>query len=347
MSTLNPQQTAVLPGVVRVVPNSEKDTLVTDLLGVPEHSFDLEPVAREPIPGSRLKTRAFIKAQDGCDNRCTFCITTVARGAGRSRTVEQVLADIRAARLGGALEAVLTGVHLGSWGHDFDEPQHLGDLIREVLQHSDVPRLRISSLEPWDISPDFFDLWQDKRLCRHLHLPLQSGSEAVLRRMARKTTPLDYAELVDAARARIPGMAITTDVIVGFPGESEAQFQTTYDLVASQRFDAVHIAKYSPRPGTPAARLPDDVPPAEKERRRLLLEELQTQIALGINQPLLGQVVDVLVEESRRGKWRGRIVSNRLVFFVDDTQNWRGRIAQVRILSAGPWSLSGELVGQG
>ncbi len=189
----------------RSFPTCKKRRLAADLLGLPQEFFDLEPLARQPLPGLHARTRAFIKAQDGCDNACTFCITTVARGASRSRPVEHILADVQSALDGGTKEIVLTGVHLGSWGQDFPTPQHLADLVSTLLARTSVPRLRLSSLEPWDLDADFFSLWQDGRLCRHLHLPLQSGSETVLKRMARKTTPGSFAALVQAARAAIPG----------------------------------------------------------------------------------------------------------------------------------------------
>jgi tRNA-2-methylthio-N6-dimethylallyladenosine synthase len=162
--------------------------------------------------------------------------------------------------------------------------------------------------------------------------------------MGRNYTVADYRKLVAAIREQVPGCSVATDVIVGFPGETEAEFQATYDLLAVLRFDAVHIAKYSPRPGTPAARLPDDVPAEEKERRRSLLEELQTQIAEEINASLLDQTVEVLVEERHRGRWKGRTKTNKLVFF-EDAADWRGQLVRVRITWSGPWSLVGERVG--
>src|SRR6185436_721567 len=218
-STLQPKQANDLPNVFRVVTNDHKDHLVTDVLNLPRESFDLEPISRQPLPGLHHRTRAFIKVQDGCDNHCTFCITTIARGEGRSRPIGDVILDIQSALGGGAKEIVLTGVHLGSWGYDFNS--HLRELIQAILRETDIPRLRLSSLEPWDLSADFFSLWEDKRLMPHLHLPLQSGCESTLRRMARKTSPESFRELVSAARRVMPEVAITTDIIAGFPGETE------------------------------------------------------------------------------------------------------------------------------
>ena len=276
-STLNPQQAAALPGVRYVVPNAVKDTLVPDLLHIPVDAFDLEPVEREPIPGARLRTRAFIKVQDGCNNRCTFCVTALARGGGHSRPVAEVLADIRAALRGSAQEIVLTGVHLGSWGHDFAPSQQLHTLVQAILKQTEVPRLRLSSLEPWDLDENFFRLWEDPRLCRHLHLPLQSGCTVTLQRMARKTRPDAFAALVAAARAAIPDVAITTDIIVGFPGEDEAEFTESLAFVHAIQFAGGHVFTYSERPGTAAARMTPRVPhPIRKERNarmRTVLDE--------------------------------------------------------------------------
>jgi threonylcarbamoyladenosine tRNA methylthiotransferase MtaB len=271
-STLEPGQAMALPKVHKLVPNDLKDQLVKEVLGSPEMEFDLEPLARQPLPGIHKRTRAFIKVQDGCDNHCTFCITTLARGQGVSRPIPEVLKDIRAALLGGTREVVLTGVHLGSWGADYAGRNGLlKDLIQAILDETDVPRLRLSSLEPWDLDEKFFDLWQDSRLCRHLHLPLQSGSAGVLRRMARKVTPRSFADLLRAARAAIPDVAITTDLIAGFPGESEAEFSETLEFVEKMKFSGGHIFTYSARTGTAAAKMPGQVPPQVRKNRNAIL----------------------------------------------------------------------------
>ena len=179
-STLKPQEAAALEGVSYLIANRDKESLVPMILGDPGTVDDgingedlaIEPVERRTIPGARLRTRAFIKVQDGCDNRCTFCITTLARGKGRSRPIAEVLADVHFACSTGeidqrAREIVLTGVHMGSWGQDLSPRLHLHDLIKAILKESDAPRLRLSSLEPWDLGKAFFDLWEDPRLCRH------------------------------------------------------------------------------------------------------------------------------------------------------------------------------------
>ena len=295
-ATLEPDHAASLPHVRWVIANADKDSLVADILQLPQEFFDLEPLAREPLPGLHMRTRAFIKVQDGCDNRCTFCITTIARGEGRSRPIPNILSDVKAALEGGTKEIVLTGVHLGSWGQDLTPRHHLSDLVAATLTQTESPRLRLSSLEPWDLEEDFFSLWRDPRLCRHLHLPLQSGSAAVLRRMARKTTPKSYAALVEAARAAIPDVAITTDVITGFPGESEAEFAETLNFVRCMHFTRGHVFTYSARPGTAAACMEGQVPHEVRKERSAALRAVFTESAQAYWQKFLGQVMPVLWE---------------------------------------------------
>jgi threonylcarbamoyladenosine tRNA methylthiotransferase MtaB len=336
-STLSPDQARALPGVSRVIANQEKDSLVADLLQIPTSSFDLEPIQREPIPGARARTRSFIKVQDGCDNHCTFCITTLARGAGRSRPISQVLEEIRTVLQGEAAsrEIVLTGVHLGSWGSDFARPLHLSDLVRAILADTDISRLRLSSLEPWDLTESFFDLWQNPRLCRHLHLPLQSGCARTLKRMARKTTPEDFAALVRAARAAIPGVAITTDVITGFPGEDEAEFSESLEFVRAMEFAGGHTFTYSTRPGTAAARLGGQVPHPVRKERSARMRLVLADAALAYRQSFIGTELDVLWENvSAMGPdaWRmSGLTDNYLRVHTRAAKDYWNRITRVRL----------------
>jgi threonylcarbamoyladenosine tRNA methylthiotransferase MtaB len=299
-STLNPQQTAEIPGVTTIINNHEKELLVPAVLDIQSEEFDKEPIARELIPGVRLRTRAFIKVQDGCDNHCTFCITKIARGPGKSRPQEEILHDVHAvlndAEHAGAKEIVLTGVHLGSWGKDFPKPKHLFDLIRVILKESDVPRLRISSLEPWDLDEKFFSLWEDSRLCRHVHLPLQSGSKNVLRRMARNTTPKKFAGLVSLARQACPDIAITTDLIAGFPGETEQEFVETMEFVRRISFSGGHVFTYSTRPGTAAEKMPNQVDYQTRRERNALLRDLLALSSQKYRDPFVGKTLNVLWE---------------------------------------------------
>ncbi len=294
--TLQPGQASALPNVARVVTNDRKDHLVAELLNDREQAFDVEPIIREPLPGLRHRTRAFIKVQDGCDNHCTFCITTIARGEGRSRPIADVISDIQYALDGGTKEIVLTGVHLGSWGQDFNI--HLRDLVKAILRETDVTRLRLSSLEPWDLDADFFSLWEDARLCQHLHLPLQSGCAATLKRMARKTTPESFRDLITAARQIMPEVAITTDIIAGFPGETEDEFAESLAFVKEMNFAGGHAFTYSPRPGTGAARMKGQVRPEVRKERNAIYRAAFEESEKAYRQKFIGKTLSALWEST-------------------------------------------------
>lgn len=355
-STLQPEKAARLPGVEQVIPNEEKDDLALRLIGQDEASYDREPVEREPVPGTRLRTRAFIKAQDGCDNRCTFCVTTLARGSSRSRSIEGVVADVQAAirtqegnkEHRGALEVVLTGVHLGSWGQDLNPKLGLADLVRAILLDTDVPRLRLSSLEPWDLQPSFFQLWRNPRLCRQLHLPLQSGSAATLRRMARKTSPGEFRALVLEARAAIPGVAITTDVIAGFPGESDEEFAESLAFVEEMQFAGGHIFTYSARPGTTAARMPDQVPNVVRKERSARLRGVVEQSARLYREEFRGQVLSVLWESAvglDGGGWKmSGLTDNYIRVQARGPRRMWNQISHVRLLEPDGDGYQGEIL---
>ncbi|RUA15899.1 MAG: tRNA (N(6)-L-threonylcarbamoyladenosine(37)-C(2))-methylthiotransferase MtaB, partial [Clostridia bacterium] len=273
-ASLEPQKIAGLMGVDLVVTNAEKDQLVK----IAENSFPVgvmpelatEPGAAYMYPGSR--TRAFVKVQDGCRNRCTFCIVTVVRGAERSRSIAEIVEEINALEQAGYQEAVLTGVHLGGYGSDLGES--LFSLVRAILRHTDIPRLRLSSLEPWDLPEHFFELWQNPRLMPHLHLPLQSGADAILRRMARRCKTAEFRELAARVRAAVADFNITTDIIVGFPGETEALWEESKAFIESIGFGHVHIFPNPPRSGTKAATMPEQIDKPTRQRRCRELAEM-------------------------------------------------------------------------
>ncbi|HQX16514.1 MAG TPA: MiaB/RimO family radical SAM methylthiotransferase [Anaerolineales bacterium] len=300
-TTLQPERALELPNVTRVVTNDRKESLVKDALDL--QTFDLEPLTRVPLPGLHRRTRAFIKAQDGCNNQCTFCITTVARGEARSRTIADVIHDIQFARDGGTKEIVLTGVHLGSWGYEFDS--RLTQLIQAILRETDAPRLRLSSLEPWDLTSDFFSLWQDSRLMPHLHLPLQAGSDSTLKRMRRNTTASSFRELIRSAREAIPDVAITTDIIAGFPGESEEEFTQTLDFVNEMNFAGGHVFTYSPREGTGAAKMKGQIQPEARKKRNHILHDALEESAKSYREKFIGQTMSVLWESTSEMGERG------------------------------------------
>ncbi len=297
---LSPDVVEALPGVTRIVDNLQKDQLVPLILGentvLPE-AFDSEPVAREFVPGALGRTRWFVKVQDGCDNRCTFCVTTIARGPGRSRPMIDIVHEIQQAVEAGYQEAVLTGVHLGSYGHDLGQANGLMALAAAVLADTDIARLRLSSLEPWDLAPEFFTLWDNPRLCRHLHLPLQSGCDRTLKRMARRTSQASFRALVNAARAQIADLAISTDVIAGFPGETDAEFEESLTFIRKMDFMKLHVFRYSSRPGTAAARMPNHISDDVKKARSARLLALSDEGAQRFFHRFEGRTLSVLWEQ--------------------------------------------------
>jgi threonylcarbamoyladenosine tRNA methylthiotransferase MtaB len=352
-STLNPDIAAQIPGVSQVIPNADKAHLVQNVLQIPQENYDLEPLVREPIPGARLRTRAFIKVQDGCNNRCTFCVTTIARGPGKSRSITDILNDINAeltsdkAGENAAKEIVLTGVHLGSWGQDISETQNISYLVQTILKETDVPRLRLSSLEPWDLDEYFFSLWENPRLCRHLHLPLQSGSATVLRRMARKTTPEAYAKLVEAARKVCPYMAITTDLIAGFPGETDREFFENVEYIREMSFAGGHVFTYSARRGTSAAEMPNQVPFKLRKMRNAELRKVLTDSGQNYQRRFINQTIPVLwetVTQMDSSSWQLRgLTDNYLRVNAQATSNFWNQITPVYLTEIGENGLDGEI----
>lgn len=295
-SSLDQEAAGALPGVLKVIPNPEKDALVDLIFGV--ENTGAQPTGRMPLAGRRKRTRAFIKVQDGCDNHCTYCVTRLARGCSRSISIDQVVADINYAVDGGAHEAVLTGVQIGSWGRELQPNARLSTLVGTILTETEIPRLRISSIEPWEVDAELISLWRDPRLCRHFHLPLQSGSPSVLKRMARKTSQRDFRSLVERIRAAIPGVSITTDVIVGFPGETDVEFEESCAFIESIGFSGGHVFAYSARPETPAAGYPNQVLHTIRRQRSKVLRELFSNQAATFRKRFLEQKLEVLWEKS-------------------------------------------------
>ena len=295
-ATLETQALIAEGGIDLLIPNQDKDRLVAiaaaelDLPTMPVTALDVDA---NPL-FARGRQRAFVKVQDGCRYRCAFCIVTLARGDERSRTIAEVVAEINRATAEGVQEVVLAGVHLGGWGSDLG--QGLDDLVTGVLSDTDIPRLRLGSLEPWELPERLWDLFANPRLMPHLHLPLQSGSDAVLRRMARRCRSGEFAQLAAQARERVPGINLTTDLIVGFPGETEAEWRQTLDFVNLIGFGQIHIFPYSPRPGTKAAALPDQVPAAVKRARSQELHELARYLKVTTLDRRLGTEATLLVE---------------------------------------------------
>ncbi|MBS1213253.1 MAG: MiaB-like tRNA modifying enzyme [Proteobacteria bacterium] len=298
-ATLNQTEVAQSLGVDLVVDNRDKEHLIEilrdelDLHAMP--AFSTEP--GESALFTLGRQRAFVKVQDGCRYRCTFCIVTVARGEERSRPIADVVEEIRVLHQQGIQEVILTGVHLGGYGSDLG--LRLEELIAAVLEQTEIPRLRLGSLEPWELSDGFFALFENPRFMPHLHLPLQSGSDAVLRRMARRCKTAEFAELVDRARRTVPDINVTTDIIVGFPGETEAEWAESLAFIEGMGFGHIHVFSYSMREGTKAAGLPDQVPLAVKKARSQALHTLAEQKKRKTLIRYVGMEFPVLWEESR------------------------------------------------
>jgi threonylcarbamoyladenosine tRNA methylthiotransferase MtaB len=349
---LEPEATAALGGIDLVINNHDKDWL----LRVIERELDLgEAQAPTPLPLATPqlaagRTRAFVKVQDGCRNRCAFCIVTVARGEERSRPVDRIVEELGELVTRGYREVVLTGVHLGGYGDDLGSD--LGTLVRDVLSRTDVERLRLSSIEPWDLTPELFGLWREGqgRLCPHLHLPLQSGSDAVLRRMARRCDTARYAELVAAAREAIPDVTITTDIIVGFPGETEQEWQETVAFCERMNFAHMHIFSYSARHGTAAARMGQQVATETKRQRSRELHRLANASRTRCLERFLGSERSVLWEGEGEAENEGSrrfagLTDNylRCETVVPNTIDLENRITPVQLEQIDVDTLRGEL----
>jgi len=251
------------------------------------------------------RTRVQMKVQDGCDNRCTYCIVPTVRGGSRSRSISSVVEHVNRKVRAGYQEIVLTGIHLGDYHPNGDEQRDLGDLIATLLQETDVPRIRVSSLEPEDFRLEWLELWQNPRMCRHLHLPMQSGSDTILRRMARRYNSTRYFTIVSEAKRLVPGMAISTDIITGFPGETDEDFEQTYQLARMLAFAKSHVFRFSPRQGTAAARMKGQILDPIKKARSERLLTLNEEHSQNFRQQFLSETVEVLVEHPRHDKWEG------------------------------------------
>jgi tRNA-2-methylthio-N6-dimethylallyladenosine synthase len=290
---------------------------------------------------------AYVPIIHGCNNFCTYCIVPYRRGREQSRPLAEIVAEGRDLVERGAREVTLLGQNVDSYGHDLPDCPELADLLTAIHEIEGLWRIRFLTSHPKDMSDRLIETVAHlPKVCEHVEVPVQAGHDEILRRMGRGYTVERYQRLVARIRQAIPGVSLATDVIVGFPGETQAQFMGTYHLLEDLKFDVVHVAAYSPRPQTAASRLPDNVPPQEKERRRRAIEELQETVAGQINRQLLGQTLEVLAEEKKSDKWKGRTRTNKLVFFADDEEDWRGRLARVKITWTGPWSMQGEVQGK-
>ena len=295
---------------------------------------------------------AYLPIVYGCSHACAFCIIPFRRGIERSRSVGEIVAEVRSLARQGVREITLLGQIVDRYGKDITDGPDLADLLRvvhDVGVSEGIARFRFLTSHPNWMTDKLLDTVAElPHLMPHIEVPVQAGSDSVLQRMKRGYTSDDYRRLIGRIRAHIPEVAINTDVIVGFCGETETDFQDTLNLLAELKLDKVHLAKYSPRPHTLSQRtMPDDVPEDEKERRRVLIDVQQAEIIAAINQQWLGATLPVLVEErdEQTQRWRGRTPQNKLVFFADNQSNRIGEVVDVEITWTGPWSMQGRLPG--
>jgi threonylcarbamoyladenosine tRNA methylthiotransferase MtaB len=362
-----PEQVSALPGVAAVVPNAQKPRLAEIVdetlrlsgrllfpLAAPDESPALGDGDLVPLlalgEGTLGRTRAVIKIQDGCNHFCSFCIIPFTRGRLRSRGPAEVVAEARELAALGYRELVLTGICLGDYGDEtgFERGSRdpLALLLEELAEIPGIQRLRLSSIDPADTTPDLLEtMARVPQVCPHLHLSLQAGDEEVLRRMRRRYTAAQFRDLGARVYKWMPDAGLTCDVIVGFPGETEAQFEETARLCAELRFCKIHAFPYSPRSGTQAARWVDDVPHAEKTRRVHALLALSDRLGLEFAERHVGETVRVLVEQrDRAGGQLSGLTENYLRVGFDGPDSLRGQLVEVAVESAGSDGAAGTLV---
>ena len=286
----------------------------------------------------------FVPIIQGCNNFCTYCVVPHRRGREISRTMTEIVCEVRELVKRGSKEITLLGQNVDSYGHDLPDRPDLADLLKELDTIDGLARIRFLTNHPKDMSDKLIDAIATlDKVCEQVSLPVQSGSDGILKLMKRGYNTAQYRRLVKKIQDTIPGVALSTDIIVGFPSETDSQFQETVHLLSEFRFDTVHVAAYSPRPGTPASReLEDDIPPAVKKDRLNTIEQLQGKIAAEINELLLGKKVEILVESRVKGKWQGRTRTGKLVFF-SDSREYTGQLVKIRIEKTSPWSLQGTV----
>ncbi|HYG56939.1 MAG TPA: tRNA (N(6)-L-threonylcarbamoyladenosine(37)-C(2))-methylthiotransferase MtaB [Symbiobacteriaceae bacterium] len=353
----DPDEVAAIPGVSLIIGNQDRHQVVElceQAANSPEPIRAVNNIwkAREfeemPVDSFRGHTRAVVKIQEGCNIFCTFCIIPYARGTPRSRRPESVIEEVTRLAEEGFREVVLTGIHLGSYGKDYKYEFTLAQVVEKMAAVEGIDRIRLSSLEPKHVTPHLMDLLQhNPKVCRHLHLSLQSGSQTVLERMKRAYTAGEFREVVQELRRRTPELGLTTDVIVGFPGESEAEHQESMAFIREMGFSRLHVFPFSPRKGTPAATMPDQVTKAVKERRTHEMIELGRELALAFAQRFQGQALQVLAEEEADTDpgWLEGYTDNYIRVRLPGGEELKNCIIPVRITSVEEDACLGEMNG--
>jgi tRNA-2-methylthio-N6-dimethylallyladenosine synthase len=304
----------------------------------------LERPESAPLLPQHPSPSVFVPIMQGCNNFCSYCIVPYRRGRERSRTIAEIICEVRTLVKRGVKEVTLLGQNVDSYGHDLPGRPDLADLLTELNSIDGIERLRFLTNHPKDMSHKLIQAVANlDKVCEQISLPVQAGSNDILKAMRRGYTVEQYRQLINQIRNKIPSVALSTDVIVGFPSESKHQFQQTVGLLSELRFDTLHVAAYSPRPETMAAReFEDNIPYFEKKARLNTIERLQEGIASEINEQLLDKLVEILVEREVKGKWQGRTRTGKLVFF-QDPDNYHGQLVNIRTEKTSPWSCQGRL----
>jgi len=332
-----PQELSQIEGVSFVLSNDEKPYLLRLL----EESGHLTNPTQNSTISPHTRTRSFIKVQDGCDSFCAYCIVPLVRGSERSLPVDQIVAEVKHRTGDGYKEVVLTGTKIGSYQYN---GVNLKGLLEYILAESDVTRVRLSSLQPQEISPELIGLWRDNRLCRHFHLSLQSGSDGVLSRMKRRYSVSDYQQAVAIIRALVPEAALTTDIIVGFPGETSTEFEESYNFCRQMGFARIHVFSYSPRQETQAARMPNQIGDKVKKQRSERMLALARESALNFSQRFLGRIMTVLWEKQSDDIWSGH-TDNYIKVYTKSNKALTNQILPVKLVEVrgdGVWGVVEE-----
>ena len=349
---VGPNNQSIFEARLPMVDHFVSPSAVDQVVALAPHSlYQLDEPALPVASWERPPVSVHVPIQYGCNMSCAFCVIPLRRGKERSRPLDEIVDEVQRIVARGAKEITLLGQIVDSWGHDLPGRPDLADLLRAVEAVPGLVRLRFLTSHPAWMTDKLIATVAELPHCQHeINLPVQSGHDDILKLMRRGYTVARYRELIGRIRAAMPDIALTTDVIVGHPGETRAHFDATLALAQEIRFDKIHIAAYSARPGTRAFDMEQDaamaVSEAEKHARHAELEQLQERIATERNALLYGRLVEVLVEGEHKGKWRGRTSGNKLVFF-SDSRDWAGKLARVQIAQTGPWTLQGELVGEG
>lgn len=349
-----PEEVLSLPGVDVVVGTRDRSRLV-ELVEEARLTGKVINAVREPEEGEPFeelpvtqvdRARAFIKIQEGCEEYCTYCIVPYARGPLRSRAPELIVEEVKKLVAAGYKEIVLTGVHTGAYGRDLKGGTDLNLLLKRILEIPELGRLRLSSIDPLDFTPELIiTLTEGEKICPHFHIPLQSGDDFILQRMGRRYTSREYLNLLELLRSRRPRVAITTDIIVGFPGEKEEHFGRTLKVAEEAAFARIHVFPYSPRSGTPAATMPDQVEAEVKKERVARLISLAKRLEKEYATSFLGETLEVLAEEElaeKEGFWEGHTGNYLTVVFAAEG-DWTGRLVPVRLLEWREGKIWGEI----